>query len=103
MRATLYVPGKQPCELSPEGFELPDPTTGFARVTERVAQELGCAEVLVDVLDCAPDHVAYSIFDCEGETNEAAFAALANISKVPFDSSDPNHLLRGPILLIIKQ
>ena len=100
MKATLYVPGRQPHELSTEGFELPDPATGFARVTERVAQELGCADGLVDVLDCSPDHVAYSIFDYEGETNEAAFAALAKVSKAPFDSSDPDHTLFGPIILI---
>lgn len=102
MLATLYVPGKPPRELSPNGFELPDPATGFARVTERVAQELGCAEGLVDVLDSAPNHVAYSIFDCEGETNDAALTALANVSKAPFDSSDPDHILLGPILLITR-
>ena len=102
MKVVLYVPGQPPREISSAGFELPDHATGFARVTERVAQELGCAEGLVDVLDCAPNHVAYSIFDCEGETNEAAFTALAKVSKAPFVSSDPEHMLYGPILLIIR-
>lgn len=102
MKATLYAPGKLPRELSPAGFELPDPATGFARVTERVAQELGCANSLVDVLDSAAEYVAYSIFDCEGQENREAFRALTTLSKHPYDSSDPDHTLFGPILLIIK-
>ena len=78
MLVTLYTPGQPPRTIEPEGFALPNPDTGLAQVTSDIAQELGCAPGLVDVMDCGPDFAAYTIFDCEGEVNEGGAAHLCN-------------------------
>lgn len=105
MQVTLYIPGHPPRAIEPTGFFLPDPVTGFAHVTSQVAQELGCAPGLVDILDSGQDFVAYSVFDYpDDDFNEAATDALVKWSKHPevYHSSDPESQLRGPLLLVTK-
>ncbi|WP_345051056.1 hypothetical protein [Hymenobacter glaciei] len=79
---------------------MPDPKTGFARVTEQVPALLGCRPELVDVLACGPEYVAYSVFDCEGETNQAAMAAVAAVTGVAFKAEDEDAVLRGAVLVV---
>jgi len=58
-----------------------------------------CIPGLVDVLVSSPDYVAYSIFDCEGLANDAAMAALTQLTGVKF-GDDEDEILRGTVLLI---
>ena len=100
MNATLYLPRQNPQSVSTEGLNLPDTATGFATVPEPVPALMGCARNLVDVLVSGPGYVAYSIFDCEGPVNEAAMAAVAEVSGVSFDPSDEDAVLCGPVLVV---
>ena len=100
MNATLYVPQQPPQVVPVEGLCMPDPKTGFARVPVQVPGLLGCAPGLVDVLACGPEYVAYSVFDCEGETNQAAMAAVAAVSGVAFDADDEDAVLCGAVLVV---
>lgn len=79
---------------------MPDPATGFARVSEQVPVLMGCAPALVDVLACGPRYVAYSVFDCEGPVNEAAMAAVVAVSGAEFDPKDEDAVLCGPVLVV---
>lgn len=100
MNATLYLPKQPPQVVPADGLCMPDPKTGFARVPEQVPALLGCRPGLVDVLACGPEYVAYSVFDCEGETNQAAMAAVAAVSGVAFDSEDEDAVLCGAVLVV---
>ena len=102
MNATLYLPHQPPQLVAVEGLCMPDPTTGFARVPDQVPGLLGCAPGLVDVLASGPEYVAYSVFDCEGEANPAAMAAVAAVSGVVFDVEDEDAVLCGAVLVVIK-
>jgi hypothetical protein len=103
MLATLYIPGHSPQVVPVDGLRLPDATTGYAYVTEREAELLGCARGLVDVMDCSPDYVAYTIFDYEGDdVNLAATQALSRVSTHDFDLNDEEEHLRGPVLLVTR-
>ena len=98
--ATLFLPQQQPLAVSVDGLALPDPKSGFAAVTERIAELLGCAPDLVDVLASGADYVAYSVFDCEGPVNQAGMAAVAEVSGVAFEADDEDAVLRGPVLIV---
>jgi hypothetical protein len=100
MNAILYLPHQLPQLISIEGLCMPDPETGFARVPEQVSDLLGCAPELVDVLACGPGYVAYSVFDCEGDANPAAMAAVEAVSGVAFDAEDEDSVLCGAVLVI---
>ena len=102
MVVTLYLPSKPPRSVRSTGFALPSPDTGYVSVTTRAAQELGCSPELVDVLDCGPDFVAYSIFDYEGEVNSEGTLAVMRWSKHPkvYRDADSYDQLCGPILLV---
>ena len=100
MDATLYLPQQPPRAVPVEGLSMPDPNTGLARVPEQVPGLLGCVRELVDVLACGPHYVAYSVFDCEGETNRAAMDAVASVSGVAFDLEDGDTVLRGAVLVV---
>jgi hypothetical protein len=100
MNATLYLPQQPPQKVSAEGLSLPDASTGFARVPEQVPALLGCALGLVDVLASGPGYVVYSVFDCEGEVNYAAMAAVAEVSGVAFDVEDEHVVLCGAVLMV---
>lgn len=103
MLATLYIPGHSPQAVPVVGLSLPNPTTGYAYITEREAELLGCARGLVDVMDCGPDYAAYTIFDYEGDgVNLAATQALSRVSIHDFDLNDEEEHLRGPVLLITR-
>ena len=64
----------------------------------------GCAPGLVDVQDSGPDFVAYTVFDCEDDFNEAGTAAVMRWSKHPeaYLDDDPESQLCGPLLLVTK-
>ena len=79
---------------------MPNPITGFAQVPEQVPALLGCTLGLVDVLASGPGYVAYSVFDCEGETNYAAMDAVAVVSGVTFDPDNEDSVLCGPVLVV---
>ena len=100
MNATLYLPQQPPSIVSAQGLCIPNATTGFVRIPAQVPALLGCALELVDVLASGPDYVAYSIFDCEGDINPAAMAAVAEVSGVSFDLSDEDTLLCGAVLVV---
>ncbi|RZK44406.1 MAG: hypothetical protein EOO61_03890 [Hymenobacter sp.] len=57
---------------------------------------------LVDVLDCGPNYVAYSVFNYEAAINKAAMAALEVISGHHYDLKDEDQVLQGPILLVTR-
>jgi hypothetical protein len=100
MTATLYVPN-QPLQLvATNGLSLPT-TAVYASVSDAVAEHLGCANNLVDVLACGPGYVAYSIFDYEGDINHPAMVALSNIAGYPFNAGDEEQALRGPVLVVM--
>jgi hypothetical protein len=99
MNATLYVPNQLPQKVPTDGLSLPSPA-GYAQVSSEVAGFLGCAQGFVDILDCGPDYVAYSIFDYEGATNQPAMAALSAVSTHAYDAGDDDQVLQGPILLV---
>jgi hypothetical protein len=100
MNATLYLPQQPPRAMPADGLFMRDPKTGFARVPEQVPALLGCAPGLVDVLASGPEYVAYSVFDCEGEANQAAMAAVAAASGVAFDAEDEDTVLCGAVLVV---
>jgi hypothetical protein len=75
---------------------------GYAHVSGEVAGFLGCNQGLVDVLDCGPDYVAYSIFDYEGATNQQAMVALSAVSRYAYNAEDDDQVLQGPILLVTR-
>ena len=66
----------------------------------RVADFLGCAPQLVDVLASGPDYVAYSIFDCEGRINTAAMQAVGELAGITFDAENDDEVLRGAVLVV---
>jgi len=99
MTATLYQPGQPPQPLPAELFTLPD-ASGRAKVTQAVADALGCHVGLVDVLASGPGYVAYSIFDCEEEINESAMIRLINLTEVAVDLEEDNDILRGNVLIV---
>lgn len=101
MRAVLYNPNQPAHQVATVGLVLPSPT-GQATVTEEVANHLGCVKGLVDVLDCGPDYVAYSVFDCESAVNKSAMVALEMISGHHYDLEDEDQVLRGPILVVTR-
>lgn len=101
MHATLYLPNQQPQSVSVEGLQLPDHTTGFARVPERISMLLSCTPGLVDVLASGPKYVVYSVFDSEEEVNSTAMAAVSEVSGILFDASDENSVLCGAILIVV--
>lgn len=102
MNATLYLPHQPPQLVSVEGLCMPDPATGFARVSNQVPTLLGCTPGLVDVLASGPEYVAYSVLDSDGEVNPAAMAAVAAVSGVVFDAEDEDAVLRGAVLVVTK-
>lgn len=101
MNATLYVPNQLPQTVPTDGLALPSPA-GYAQVSSEVAGFLGCTHGFVDVLDCGPDYVAYSVFDFEGPTNQDAMAALEAVSGNRYDIDDDDQVLHGPVLLVTR-
>ena len=102
MKATLYLPQRPPQSVSTEGLGLPNPDTGFASVSNQVPLLLGCDPKLVDVLACAPNYVAYSVFDYEGgQPNNEAMLALAALTGYSFNTDDEDTILLGPILVVV--
>lgn len=73
------------------------PFGGFADIVPGL---LHCAPELVDVLASGQGYVAYSVFDCEGEVNPEAMAALGALTGVSFDAGNEDELLRGPVLVV---
>jgi len=100
MVATLYIPHELPRIVPTEGLSLPAPPQHCAQVSHEVAALLGCAQGLVDVLDCGPGYAAYSIFDFEGDNNQLAMDALTAVSTHHYDVNDEEHTLQGPVLLV---
>ena len=101
MVATLYIPNNPPQTVPTDGLTLPSPD-GYAQVSHQVASFLGCSEGFVDVLDCGPNYVAYSIFDYEGAPNQPAMDALSAVSSHAYDAEDDDQALQGPILLVTR-
>lgn len=108
MVAVLYKSGEVPKVLGNEEFTLPNQETGFAKVSEPVALALGCTISAVDILDCGPDFVAYSIFDYEGDPSENGMSeeglkALMKWTKHPEAYAKGNaEDLGGPLLLVTR-
>ncbi|MET4072952.1 hypothetical protein [Hymenobacter sp. UYCo722] len=100
MNATLYLPHQPPQPVPADGLAMPDPATGLVGVPAAVPILLECAAELVDVLASGPGFVAYLIFDCEGEVNPAAMAAVGELAGVGFELDDEDAVLRGPVLVI---
>jgi hypothetical protein len=98
MNATLYRP-----EETPESVDIKEFTSseGNTQVIKRVAELLGCAPQLVDILASGPTYTAYSIFDCEGRLNPAAMQAVSKVAGVIFDLEDEDSVLRGAVLVVI--
>ncbi|QKG52256.1 hypothetical protein [Hymenobacter sp. BRD67] len=100
MKVIFYAPGQPPRDISPDGFELPSTPTGFARVTSRVVEELGCPPHLIDVQACGPGFVAYTIADHEGEPNELGMLALAKATGYTYSVEDDDTVICGPVLIV---
>ena len=99
MQAVLYAPQQAPQTVAVDGIALPDLVTGLVQVPKQVPGLLGCAPMLVDVLASAPDYIAYSVFDHDGQVNHAAMEALAKLTGVSFGENEDS-ILRGAVLLI---
>ncbi|ALW86347.1 hypothetical protein AUC43_15390 [Hymenobacter sedentarius] len=95
MTISLYKPTEEPLLLTPTQFSADIHCNGQLPV-DRVAELLGCAKLLVDVLASGPDYVMYSVFDCEGEINPIAMEVFEALTGEPCED-DP---LRGPILCL---
>lgn len=96
---TLYTPGLQPTTESAEGFSSLK-TTPFADVPPQASMLLGCAPNLVDVFANGEGYVVYTIFDCEEPANPTATQAVADLTRINFDVTNEDELLRGPVLIV---
>lgn len=99
MAATLYLPNQLPQEVQLDALAWPLPESKN-QYFKHISELLGCAQSLIDVLDCGPTYAAYSVFDFEGAPNHAAMNALAAISTYPYDIEDDDQVLQGPVLVI---
>lgn len=100
MAITLYCPDQVPVLLRGARFPLLS-SKGHASVTAEIAQILGCAENLVDVLLSEQDYIVYSIFDNQGAINYNAMTLLNNLTGIEFSIEEDN-VLRGNILIVSK-
>ena len=93
------MPKKQPIIKPNDGFSvLADGS--FANTPYQAAFLLGCATGLVDVLATGKEYIVYSIFDAEGEVNDVAMQAVAELTGISFDASNEDEVLYGPVLII---
>lgn len=102
MTTTLYLPNQQPQIITGETLNLPDETTSYVVVQERVSVLLNCQPELVDVLASGQGYVAYSVFDSEQEINTMAMQAVEVLSGEVFDQEEEDSVLRGPVLVVTK-
>lgn len=69
--------------------------------TVRAAELLSCVPSLVDVLACGKGYLMYSVFDYEGEQNQAAMLVLAEVSGTVLNAGEDDEVLQGPVLVIL--
>ena len=101
MKATLFLPNKEPTEVPVEGLHLPDASTGFVPASVAAAVLLGCSPNLVDILACGTEYVVYSIFGYEeGPPNQLAKEKINLIADVPFSLEGEEEELYGAILVV---
>lgn len=101
MTVHLYQSGQPTLLVDQTGFALPVNTGGqFARVPPQAASLLGCAPGLVDVLASGKGYLVYSVFDSEEPANIAATQAVAALTRINFDVTNEDELLRGPVLIV---
>ncbi|UYZ58063.1 hypothetical protein [Hymenobacter latericus] len=104
MQAYLCIPNEQPRPVATDGLCLPHPESGYAQLTDREAELLGCSRQMVDILASGRTHVAYSIFDYEGgEANLAAMQLLAGKWGWEFDMNEEPEVLKGPVLIVFEE
>ena len=48
-------------------------------------------------------YIVYSIFDCEGEINPEAMAAVGAVTGMSFDIENEDEVLRGPVLVVLAE
>jgi hypothetical protein len=101
MPATLYQPAASPQPVSDQGLWTPQAALPFSGLADLVPGLLHCAPELVDVLASGHKYIVYSIFDCEGEMNPEAMAAVEALTGMPFDAENEDEVLRGPVLVVL--
>lgn len=100
MKATLYTPPTQRRQVSiaEDWSELI--ADGYCRLPAAAPELLGCAASLIDVLDLAPGHAAFSVFDFEGgEPNHGAMVEMRRLTGHRFEMDEDSTLL-GPVLIL---
>jgi hypothetical protein len=92
---TLYKPMEPPIDIPVADFT---DDLGYEKTlpVERIAEILGCAPWLVDVLASDEHYVMYSVFDSEEPENPAANAIFLELTTVDVEDD----ALCGPILVI---
>lgn len=104
MQAYLCIPNEQPRPVVTDGLSLPHRVSGYAQLTEREAELLGCSQQMVDILATGKTHVAYSIFDYEGgDANLSAMQLLAGKWGWEFDMAEEPEVLKGPVLIVFEE
>ena len=101
MRVTLYQPGHPPEAILQGGFSLDEESGQVVQNTVHASKLLGCVPALVDVLACGKRYLMYSVFDYEGEQNQAAMAVLAEVSGIELNAGEDDEALQGPVLVIL--
>jgi len=103
MPATLYQPAAAPQPVSDQGLWTPQAALTFSGLSDLVPGLLHCAPELVDVLASGQGYIVYSIFDCEGEINLEAMAAVGAVTDMSFDIENEDEVLRGPVLVVLAE
>jgi len=101
MPAILYQPSAVPQPVSDQGLWTPHAVPPFSGLADLVPGLLHCVPELVDVLASGQEYIIYSIFDCEGEVNSDAMAAVETLTGSSFDTENEDEVLRGPILVVL--
>ena len=93
MRVTLYEPGQPPEAVLQSGFSLNEESGQVVQNIVRASELLGCVPALVDVLACGKGYLMYSVFDYEGERNQAAMSVLAEVSGIELNVGEDDEIL----------
>ncbi len=92
-----------PQEMPVAGFTLNSANNEAGRNLVLAAGFMGCAPALVDVLASGQGYLFYSVFDHDGMVNPEAMTVLSTLTGITSDAEDEDHILRGPVLVVLEQ
>lgn len=102
MKITLYDPSQAAQMPVLETLPLAGPPTGSLSRLRPAAELLDCAPKLVDVLAEGPGYTVFTVFDHEGPINMVAMRVVADLTGVAFSPDDDDEVLRGPVLVVLR-